>query len=76
MSVAWQNALVLMVVAVAAAYLARLSWQTLGRQQSSCGGCGTCPAHSAAEPAQVFGIESLAPSAAGAANANGRDRHG
>ena len=39
----WQNLLVLLIVATAAAYLARLAWQSVRRRTSSaCGGCHDC----------------------------------
>jgi hypothetical protein len=43
MTIGWQDALVLAVVAAAAGYVLLRVWRAIrGRKSASCGGCGTC----------------------------------
>jgi hypothetical protein len=53
MSLDWQNIIALVVVVVAAIYLARRSWQTLLRKGSRCGGCAGCSSQKATSQAVV-----------------------
>ncbi len=53
------NLVVLTIVAVAAAYLARRTWTVLaGRRSGGCGTCASCPASGTNEP-QVISVETL-----------------
>lgn len=57
---AWQTLIVVLLVAAAAAYLARVAWQSLARRRAAaCGGCGSCQAGAANEPTVQVTIQSL-----------------
>lgn len=59
MSLDWQNAAVLVLVAAACAYLARLAWQSVARKKAAaCGSCGSCPADAAKGEPEVIGLSS------------------
>lgn len=47
---AWQDALALILVALASASLARRGWRLFFQRPRGCGACGTCPG-STKEPA-------------------------
>ena len=55
-----ENLLVLAIVSVATAYLARRAWTTLlGKRKPGCGACATCPATGVEEAPQVISVETL-----------------
>jgi len=56
---AWQNLIVLAIVAIAACYLARVMWRSIALKKSGCGGCGTCPSNTAAKEPHLVGIQPL-----------------
>jgi hypothetical protein len=57
MNLDWQNAVVLLLVTGAFAYLVRAAWRSVARRKSpACGGCGTCPAGAAPQAHQLVGI--------------------
>ena len=59
MQLDWQNAAVLIIVALATVYLSRLAWLTLARKKTAaCGGCKSCAANS---PNQVGPVIEIAP---------------
>lgn len=65
MTLDWQNLTVLVLVAAAVGYLARLAWQSVQRRRTgACGGCATCPSNAESQEPAVIGIDSLAKSAA------------
>ncbi len=45
----WQTAVVSLLVAVAAGYLAWRGWRVLRRRAGGCGSCGSCPANGNAQ---------------------------
>jgi hypothetical protein len=64
MNLDWQNFAVLLLVAAAAIYLARLGWQSVARRKATaCGGCGSCPVNSGGDGKPMVGLEQLAASA-------------
>jgi FeoB-associated Cys-rich membrane protein len=70
----WQNAAVLLLVAVACGYLARLAWQSVARKKAGgCGSCSTCPADGVQAEPQVIG---LSPATNGREVAAGAATHG
>ena len=61
----WQNLSVLLLVGVAAAYLACAAWSSVARRKAAgCGGCGTCSAGT--DKQAVIGVQELAATAASA----------
>jgi hypothetical protein len=50
----WQTAIVLVVVAACAGYVARLMWQAVAAKRAGCGSCDSCPAGTNAADPQVF----------------------
>ena len=60
MLLAPDNLLVLTIVALAAAYLARRAWGTLaGKRKAGCGSCATCPAEGAKPGEQLISVDRL-----------------
>lgn len=62
----WQNMIVLVVVAAAIAYLARVAWLSVARRRAAaCGGCGNCPTAPGDKTPQVVEIQALGQSRSG-----------
>ena len=55
---AWQDFIALVIVGVAAGYLARIAWRTFASKKPGCNSCGSCSANKQ-PPDKLVSIEPM-----------------